>query len=118
MSSSPEIEAITSEIHQFINERDWGQFHNPKELATAISIEAAELLEHFLWKTPQECKDHVEHKREEVSDEISDIAIYLFELADNIGIDLLAAMRSKMVKNAAKYPVEKARGSHKKYTEL
>lgn len=84
----------------------------------AISIEASELLEHFLWKSPEECQQRVESEREAIQDEMADIAIYLFEFADNLGIDLLEAMEVKMQKNAAKYPIEKARGSSKKYTEL
>ena len=112
------IQDITAEIRRFRDERDWKPFHQPKEMASAISIEAAELLEHFLWKTPEECEARVVSHREPIQDEIADIAIYLLELADNLDIDLLAAMRQKMAKNALKYPVEKARGSHKKYTEL
>ena len=112
------LEAMTAKIRAFRDERDWMQFHQPKEMAAAIAIEAGELMEHFLWKNPEECRTHVEANREAVQDEIADIAMYLFEFADNLGIDLLAAMDAKMAKNAAKYPVDKARGSHQKYTEL
>ena len=87
-------------------------------MAIAISIEASELLEHFLWKTPEESLERVNQKREEIEDEIADIANYLFELADNLGINLLEAMDRKIQKNEAKYPAAKARGSHAKYTEL
>ena len=112
------VQDMTQKIRTFRDERDWMQFHNPKELAAAITIEASELMEHFLWKTPEESAQRVATHREAVQDEIADIAMYLFELADNLDIDLLEAMTQKMAKNAAKYPVEKARGSHKKYTEL
>jgi NTP pyrophosphatase (non-canonical NTP hydrolase) len=111
-------EQILLRIRQFRDERDWAQFHNPKDMAIAISIEASELLEQFLWTTPEESDDRVKDKREEIEDEIADIAIYLFELADNLEINLLDAMDRKIQKNEAKYPAAKARGSHAKYTEL
>lgn len=115
-----EIKTITAEIREFIDERDWAQFHNPKELAAAIAIEAAELQEQFLWKDYDASSAQAETpgKLEPIADEIADIAVYLFELADNLGLDLIAEMRRKMAKNAEKYPVEKARGSNLKYTEL
>ncbi len=112
------LEAVTARIRAFRDERDWMQFHNPKELAAAIAIEAAELQEIFLWKSPAETADVVAAKNEALRDEIADIAVYLLELADNLGIDLIEAIDAKMAKNAAKYPVEKARGSNLKYTEL
>jgi len=94
------------------------QFHNPKNLACSISIEAAELLEHFQWKTPEESEAHAKSKKTEVSHEIADIAVYLIELADILDIDLPSAIREKISLNAAKYPVSKAKGSAAKYTEL
>jgi NTP pyrophosphatase (non-canonical NTP hydrolase) len=112
------IEEITQKIRDFRDARDWAQFHNPKDMAIAISIEASELLEHFLWKTPEESEERLNNKRGEIQDEIADIAIYLFELSDNLGIDLIDAMDQKIQKNDEKYPAEKARGSHAKYTEL
>lgn len=115
-----EIKTITAEIRAFIDERDWAQFHNPKELAAAIAIEAAELQEQFLWKDYDASSAQAETPGglEPIADEIADIAVYLFELTDNLGLDLIAEMRRKMAKNAEKYPVEKARGSNLKYTEL
>lgn len=112
------LEAVTARIRAFRDERDWMQFHSPKELAAALAIEAAELQEIFLWKSPAEIAALVDRKDEALRDEIADIAVYLLELADNLGIDLLAAIDAKMAKNAAKYPVAKARGSNLKYTEL
>ena len=112
------IEEITQQIREFRDARDWMQFHNPKELAAAISIEASELQEIFLWKTHAEIEQIVIDKNEAIHDEIADIAVYLFELADNLGLSLPEIMQAKMAKNAAKYPVEKAKGSSKKYTEL
>lgn len=111
------LEEITEKIRHFRDERDWAQFHNPKDLAMALSIEASELMEHFLWKTPAELSARVEEKRAEIEDEIADVAIYLVELADLLGIDLFNAMQRKMEKNALKYPAEMVRGSSKKYSE-
>tara|TARA_B110000285_G_C14834201_1_gene472313 strand:+ start:352 stop:696 length:345 start_codon:yes stop_codon:yes gene_type:complete len=112
------IEELQQKIRTFRDEREWKQFHNPKDMATALAIEAAELQELFLWKNNQEIREVAEVKREELSDELADIAAYLFELADNLGIDLGQAMVAKLAKNALKYPVEKSKGSHAKYTEL
>jgi dCTP diphosphatase len=112
------VEKIIAQIREFRDARDWRQFHNPKDMAIAISVESAELLEHFLWKTNTEVEKRVKEKNEEISDEIADIGIYVLELADILGIDVIAAMERKLAKNAAKYPVAKAKGSNKKYTEL
>jgi NTP pyrophosphatase (non-canonical NTP hydrolase) len=112
------IQEATKKICTFRDERDWMQFHNTKDLATAISIESAELLEHFLWKTPEQVDRHVLEKSEAVREEIADIAIYIFELAHNLNIDLNKAIDEKLAINAVKYPVAKAKGSIKKYTEL
>ena len=112
-----DLSDITKKILAFRDERDWAQFHNPKDMAIAISLEAGELLEHFLWKAPDEVEARVESHREEISDEIADIGVYLVELADNLGIDLLQAMAAKIEKNAAKYPADRVKGSSKKYSE-
>jgi dCTP diphosphatase len=112
------VEQMTEKIRAFRDARDWEKFHNPKDMAMAISIEASELLEHFLWKTPEETKHRISEKKQEITDEIADVAVYLFELADNLNINLLQAMDQKLTKNAEKYPVHKAKGSNKKYTEL
>ncbi len=108
---------LTHRINAFRDERDWAQFHNPKDMAVSVCIEAAELLEHFQWKTPAECDAHVRARREDIADEIADVAIYLFELADLLGIPIDQAMLSKLEKNAQKYPVSLARGSNLKYTQ-
>ncbi len=115
---SERSQAILQRIRSFMVERDWKQFHNPKDLAIALSIESAELLEHFLWKTEEEVRERTKSHAGEIRDEVADVGIYLFELADVLGIDLLQAMSDKLDKNAMKYPVEKARGSNRKYTEL
>lgn len=112
------IEALTSEIRAFRDARDWKQFHNPKELAVAITAEAGELLQHFVWQSAEQSDRRVVERRAEVESEIADVAILLFELADNCGIDLAEAMRAKLARNEMRYPVDKARGSNKKYNEL
>ena len=112
------VESITEQIRQFRDARDWAQFHTPKDMAMAISIEASELLEHFLWKSPDECEQRLTSHRDKIEEEVADIAIYLFELADNLGIDLIGAMERKLARNDEKYPVEKAKGSNAKYNEL
>ena len=111
------LQEITAAIRKFRDDRDWAQFHNPKDMAMAISIEASELLEHFLWKSPDELEARVAERRTEIEDEIADIAIYLVELADNLEIALLAAMQHKIAKNAVKYPADRVRGSSRKYSE-
>ena len=113
-----EFKTITSKIKKFRDERDWMQFHDPKNMAISIIIEASELLEHFQWKTKEEVQQYLISNKNEVEEEIADIAMYLFELADNLGIDLIKAMGKKLEKNSKKYPVEKAKGKHTKYTNL
>lgn len=111
------LEKITEKIRRFRDERDWAQFHNPKDMAMALSIEASELMEQFLWKNQEEVAARCVEKREEIEDEVADVAIYLVELADILGIDLFQAMERKMEKNAAKYPADRVRGSSLKYNE-
>lgn len=119
MSSTPaSIESLTSEIRAFRDARDWLQFHNPKELAVAITAEAGELLQHFVWQTAEQSEQRVAERKTEIQSEIADVAILLFELADNCGIDLAASMRDKLARNEERYPVAKAKGSNKKYNEL
>jgi len=112
------MEEILARIRKFRDDRDWMKFHDPKNLAVSIVIEAAELLEQFQWKDEKAVDRHVRKNREEIADELADVAIYLAELADNLGIDLIQAMSNKLEKNAEKYPVEKAKGVATKYDKL
>jgi NTP pyrophosphatase (non-canonical NTP hydrolase) len=112
------IKNITEKIKEFRDERDWMQFHDPKNMAVSIILEASELLEHFQWKTTKEVEEYAKQNKDEIQDEIADIALYLFEMADNLGVNLLDAMKKKLEKNKKKYPIEKAKGNAKKYTEL
>lgn len=109
---------IQKRIREFRDARDWMQFHNPKNLAISVVLEASELLEHFQWKTPIESERHADAAKDQIADEIADVAVYLIELSDNLGIDLEQAILNKLDKNAAKYPEDKAKGNAKKYTEL
>lgn len=101
-------------INQFRDEREWRQFHNEKDLALSITLEAAELLELFQWKTAEEGRKSTERLKEE----LADVLIYSYMLADNLDFDIDTIIEEKLVKNAQKYPVEKIKGSRKKYTEL
>jgi NTP pyrophosphatase (non-canonical NTP hydrolase) len=113
-----QIKSLTAKIKEFRDARDWKQFHNHKDLALSLVLEASEVLEHFQWKSPQEVEEHGKNNKEELADELADVAMYLFELADNLKIDLPKAMLNKMKKNALKYPVNKAKGRHTKYNKL
>ena len=107
-----EFQALRNNIKAFVKERDWEQFHNAKDLALALSIEAAELNECFLWKS------HEEAKVDKVKDELADILIYAILFADKYGFDIPEIIAEKIEKNAAKYPADKAKGNAKKYTDL
>jgi len=112
------LESLTREICAFRDARDWRQFHNPKELAVAITAEAGELLQHFVWQSPEQSVQRVTDRRAEIESEMADVAILLLELADSCGINLAEAIRAKLALNEARYPADKARGSNKKYNEL
>ncbi|HEY1169743.1 MAG TPA: nucleotide pyrophosphohydrolase [Verrucomicrobiae bacterium] len=115
---SDSIQEITAEIRAFRDARDWKQFHSPKDLAVAITAEAGELLQHFVWQSPEQSERRAVERKDEISQEMADVAILLFEMADDIGVDLAQAMRAKIARNEQRYPLEKARGSNKKYNEL
>ena len=107
-----EIKEITNKLIQFRNERDWEQFHNPKDLALAISIESAELLELFLWKKAEDANT------DKVKEELADIFSFAFLLAEKYGFDVKDIVLEKIKVNGVKYPVDKAKGTAKKYDEL
>ena len=119
LDSKVNLEELKKEVADFSTKRDWDQFHNAKELALALSIESSELLELFRWKTPEEVKEIMNDvsKKEEVEDELSDIFNFVLRIAQFYDIDLTSALRSKMKKNELKYPVDKFKGSNKKYNE-
>lgn len=111
------LQAIRSRIQAFVEERDWQQFHSPKNLAMAMIVEAAELVEHFQWMTEQESREVSAEKKEQIGQELADTFVYLLRIADVLEINLIEATNRKLDINAKKYPVEKARGRNDKYTE-
>lgn len=113
-----ELKSLIESVRQFSADRDWDQFHSPKNLASALTVEAAELLEHFQWLTEVQSSALPSDKRVEIGHEMADVFLYLLQLADKLDIDLVSAAHRKLAINAGKYPVGKARGSSKKYTEL
>ncbi|NQV68602.1 MAG: nucleotide pyrophosphohydrolase [Pseudohongiella sp.] len=112
-----DLENIKQQLREFAKERDWDQFHSPKNLAMALSVEASELLEHFQWLTEEQSSNLSAEKRKKVAQEMSDVQVYLIRLADKLGVDLLQETEAKLKLNALKYPVDKVRGSAKKYNE-
>lgn len=111
------LNELRSRINFFVKERDWDQFHSPKNLSMAMIVEAAELVEHFQWDTLEESRQLDDKKREQVGQELADTFVYLLRIAEVTGIDLIEAANRKIDLNAQKYPVDKAKGSNKKYTE-
>lgn len=107
-----DIKQITKELIKFRNERDWEQFHNPKDLALAINIESSELLEEFLWKKPEEAN------KKNIKEELADVFAYAFLLAEKYDFNVKEIVLEKIKKNGEKYPVDKAKGTAKKYTKL
>jgi NTP pyrophosphatase (non-canonical NTP hydrolase) len=110
--------ALRDAVRRFVAEREWDQFHSPKNLASALAVEVAELLEPFQWMSEEQSRSLDPGKTQAVRREMADVLIYLVRLADKLEIDLLTAAREKLVENALKYPVEKAKGSARKYTDL
>jgi dCTP diphosphatase len=113
-----ELEGLRKQLRDFAAARDWDQFHSPKNLAMALSVEAGELLELFQWLTEAQSRALDPKAQAAVSEEIADVLLYLIRLGDQLGIDPLAAAHRKLVVNEQRYPVEKARGNSKKYNEL
>lgn len=118
--SSTTVAEIKTRVLAFARERDWEQFHAPKNLSMALAAEAGELMEHFLWATPEASRSIANDaaKRTKIEEELADVVIYALEFANMTGIDVAAAIETKMAANAAKYPVEKSKGRSDKYTDL
>ncbi len=113
-----EIKKISEKLRHFVHERDWAQFHSPKNLAMALSVEVSEILEELQWLTEEQSRNLPAEKVEKIRHEIADVCIYLIMLADKYDIDLIDAVTDKIRINEINYPVEKAKGNAKKYTEL
>lgn len=115
--SSEALRVLQQRLAEFAAVRDWQQFHSPKNLAMALSVEAAELVEEFQWLTEQQSRELTPERYERVRLELADVFIYLLRIADTLGVDLLAAVEDKIVLNDQKYPAERVRGDSRKYTE-
>ncbi len=115
---SAELEEIKQRLREFAKERDWDQFHSPKNFSMALIVECGELLEHFQWLTDEQSKNLAADTLDEVSLEMADVLIYLIRLADKLDVDLFDAVHRKMKLNAIKYPVEKSKGLATKYNKL
>ncbi len=113
-----ELTKLRDDLREFAAERDWDQFHSPKNLASALAVEAAELLEPFQWLTEEQSSNLDEKRREVVMEELADVQIYLIRLADKLNVDLMNAVHAKMLRNAEKYPVEVFKGSARKYSDV
>jgi dCTP diphosphatase len=118
MDDMDDFDELGRKVRRFAKDRDWAQFHSPKNLSMALAVECAELMEHFQWLTEAQSRRLGPRKKREVEKELADIQIYLIRLSQVLGVGLLAASESKLLENARKYPVAKARGSARKYTEL
>jgi NTP pyrophosphatase (non-canonical NTP hydrolase) len=111
------MQELVKRLRRFAEERDWEQFHSPKNLSMALSVEVAEIVEHFQWLTEEESRRLGDDKREELAEEIGDVMIYLVNLADKLGIDPLRSAKEKLEKNETKYPAGLVKGKSQKYTE-
>lgn len=113
-----DIKSLTAKIIKFREERDWEQFHKPKDLALSLTLEAAEVLEHFQWKSNEEIEKYIKTNKDDIGEELADVFYWILLLSYDLKIDLIKTFNKKMKQNAKKYPVEKVKGSKKKYTEL
>ena len=112
------LEELTRKIIKFRDERDWKQFHNPKDLAISFVLEASELLGHFQWRSKEEISEYVKTNKLEISEEIADILFLVLLMSHDLEVDILKVLEQKILKNTEKYPIEKSKGKHTKYTKL
>lgn len=112
------INELTKKIVSFRDAREWKQFHNPKDVALSLLLEAAELLEHFQWKNKEEMEKYVKVSKQEIGEELADVLYWVLLMSHDLKIDILDALTKKIRKNEKKYPVKKAKGKHTKYTKL
>ncbi len=113
-----DIEELTDRIIKYRDERDWKQFHNPKDLALSLMLEAAEVAEHFQWKSKEEIEKYIVEHKEDIAEEVVDTLYWILLISHDLDIDLKQAFLKKMEINEKKYPVDKAKGKHTKYTQL
>ncbi len=113
-----DIKKLQDMVLRFRNDRDWKQYHNPKDLAIALLSEATELLDEFKWKSPEQVESYLRSNKENIADEVADVLYYVLLIANDLNIDIVTEFERKMIQNEEKYPIEKAFGSSKKYTEF
>jgi NTP pyrophosphatase (non-canonical NTP hydrolase) len=118
MAKNLSVEQLAKRIIAFRDARDWKQFHNPKDIAISLSLEAAEVLEHFQWKSKEEIEEYVKTDKEHIGEELADVLYWILLMSHDINLDILKALQKKIKKNEKKYPIEKARGRHTKYDRL
>jgi dCTP diphosphatase len=116
--SSTDLHSLTQRLREFAAARDWDQFHSPKNLTMALSVEVAEIVEHFQWLSEEQSNNLPQKTRDKVETELADTLLYLIRLADKLEVDLFSAAQGKIEVNEQRYPVDKARGNAKKYTDL
>jgi len=112
------INDLTKRIIAFRDARDWKQFHNPKDVALSLVLEASEVMEHFQWKNKEEIEEYIETNKTDISEELADVLYWVLLMSHDLKIDVLVALEAKIRKNEEKYPVEKAKGKHTKYNKL
>ncbi|MFZ2763483.1 MAG: nucleotide pyrophosphohydrolase [Minisyncoccia bacterium] len=112
------IEDLTKDVVKFRDARDWKQFHNPKDAAISLLLEASEVLEHFQWKNKEEIDKYIVENKDDIGEELADVLYWILLMSHDLDIDLPTAFAYKLKKSGEKYPVEKAKGNHKKYTQL
>jgi len=113
-----DIKKLTKKITDFRDKRDWKQFHNPKDVAMSLLLEAAEVLEHFQWKDHREMAEYIKKSKNNIGEELADVLYWVLLLSHDLHIDVVKAFDKKMEQNNKKYPIQKAKGNHKKYSEL
>lgn len=112
------MKKLTEQVVKFRDSRNWKQFHNPKDLAISLCLEASEVLEHFQWKNTEEMESHIKKNKKEVANELADVLYWVLLMSNDLNIDIEKAFALKMKENNKKYPVKKSKGKHSKYTEL
>jgi NTP pyrophosphatase (non-canonical NTP hydrolase) len=113
-----DLDNLRQQLLEFRKARDWEQFHKPKDIALSLVLEAAEVLEHFQWKNEEELNEYLLSHKDDIGEELADVFNWIILLANDLGVDIIEAANDKIKKNAIKYPVDKSKGTHRKYTEL
>lgn len=113
-----DIKRLTEKIKKFRDERDWKQFHNPKDVALSLVLEAAEVLEHFQWKNQKEIEEYIKTNKEDIGEELADVLYWILLMCNDLKINISEVLEKKIKKNETKYPVDKAKGKHTKYNKI